>query len=119
MSARPHHGHEELRAGQAAAEMPSRADMVDLMVDLAKDVVRSAVAAGGDPAAGVLRLLLNELSPMPAQRELEGATKADLSADANFLRGLAAMRKGAVQAKRLIAIAGRLEFFAEDETDGT
>lgn len=55
---------------------PRRADLfertdatpeaVDHMVALAREAVRIAIVHGGDPAAGVLRLAINELSPMPA-----------------------------------------------------
>lgn len=88
----------------------SRTDMLDAMLDLAKQAVRAAVEAGGDPAAGVLRLLLNEMSPMPEPREPQSiAADADMHLRAvmaaKVLADLAKARRSAAGAGQLNAIA--------------
>lgn len=83
------HPHQRVARRPEAPELPTQADMVDTMVELAKSAVRSAVTAGGDPAAGVLRLLLNELSPMP---EPAGPVGADADLHLRAVSGAMVLR---------------------------
>lgn len=104
-----------MRAAASEYETPAVA-AANAVLQLAREAVRIAVEYGGDQAAGALRLLLADLSPMPAAAETETVAAGDrpdgglhsAESDANFLRGLATMRKHQPHAKRLHAIAAAL-----------
>lgn len=63
MSAVPHHVHGFDRA--APEHETPNVVAANAVLALAREAVRMAVEHGGDQAAGALRLLLNELSPIP------------------------------------------------------
>lgn len=121
MSAVPHHVHGFDRA--APEHEPPNVVAANAVLALAREAVRMAVEHGGDQAAGALRLLLNELSPMPlcmapsdsppsSRPEGAGVLRQFVPADGSPIKTLAdlnLMARSGARALREMAKRARVE----------